>query len=144
MMPSLSYQEKSLYGELIADLAVFVPYFVYMHLHHATLTVSIIAAAITILIAIQIVLQIVIAAFTRNRLKDERDRLIRLRGYRAGYFTIVGVMLFGMGALWVHTTLGQINPTHMALHFLTMFFAVLMIAEIVKTVTQLVAYRRPL
>jgi len=144
MMPSLSYQEKSLYGELIADLAVFVPYFVYMHLHHATLTVSIIAAAITILIAIQIVLQIVIAAFTRNRLKDERDRLIRLRGYRAGYFTIVGVMLFGMGALWVHTTLGQINPTHMALHFLTMFFAVLMIAEIVKTITQLIAYRRPL
>src|ERR1700735_4222158 len=105
-MPSLSYQEKSLYGELVADNAVFLPYFVYMHLHHATLTVSIIAAAITILIAIQIVLQIVIAAFTRNRLKDERDRLIRLRGYRAGYFTVVGVMLFGMGALWVHTTLG--------------------------------------
>jgi uncharacterized membrane protein len=143
-MPSLSYQEKSLYGELIADLAVFVPYFVYMHLHNATLTVGIIAAAITILIAIQIVLQIVIAAFTRNRLKDERDRLIRLRGYRAGYFTIVGVMLFGMGALWVHTTLGQINPAHMALHFLTMFFAVLMIAEIVKTIAQLLAYRRPL
>jgi len=143
-MPSLSYQEKSLYGELVADLAVFLPYFVYMHLHHATLTVSIIAAAITILIAIQIVLQIVIAAFTRNRLKDERDRLIRLRGYRAGYFTIVGVMLFGMGALWVHTTLGQINPSHLALHFLTVFFAVLMIAEIVKTIAQLVAYRRPL
>jgi hypothetical protein len=143
-MPSLSYQEKSLYGELLADLAVFVPYFVYMHLHHATLTVSIIAAAITILIAIQIILQIVIAAFTRNRLKDERDRLIRLRGYRAGYFTIVGVMLFGMGALWVHTTLGQINPAHMALHFLTVFFAVLMIAEIVKTIAQLIAYRRPL
>jgi uncharacterized membrane protein len=143
-MPSLSYQEKSLYGELLADLAVFLPYFVYMHLHNATLTVSIIAASITILIAIQIVLQIVIAAFTRNRLKDERDRLIRLRGYRAGYFTIIGVMLFGMGALWMHTTLGQINPAHMALHFLTVFFAVLMIAEIVKTVAQLIAYRRPL
>jgi hypothetical protein len=143
-MPSLSYQEKSLYGELLADLAVFLPYFVYMHLHNATLTVSIIAASITILIAIQIVLQIVIAAFTRNRLKDERDRLIRLRGYRAGYFTIIGVMLFGMGALWVHTTLGQINPAHMALHFLTVFFAVLMIAEIVKTIAQLIAYRRPL
>jgi uncharacterized membrane protein len=143
-MPSLSYQEKSLYGELLADLAVFLPYFVYMHLRNATLTVSIIAASITILIAIQIVLQIVIAAFTRNRLKDERDRLIRLRGYRAGYFTIIGVMLFGMGALWVHTTLGQIYPPHMALHFLTVFFAVLMIAEIVKTVAQLIAYRRPL
>ena len=33
-MASLSYQEKSLYGELIADVAVIVPYFVYIHTHH--------------------------------------------------------------------------------------------------------------
>ena len=143
-MPSLSYQEKSLYGELLADLAVFIPYFVLMHTHHATLTVSFIAASITILIAAQILLQAVIAVFTRNRLKDERDRLIRLRGYRAGYITIVTIMLILMSMLWVHSNLNQIKPANMALHFLTMFFAVLMIAEIVKTVTQLVAYRRPL
>jgi hypothetical protein len=29
-MPSLSYQEKSLYGTLAADLIVYVPYFVYL------------------------------------------------------------------------------------------------------------------
>jgi len=143
-MPSLSYQEKSLYGELVADLAVFVPYFIIMHTHQATLTVSFIAASITILIAAQIFLQAVIAAFTRNRLKDERDRLIRLRGYRAGYITIVTIMLILMSMLWVHSSLKQITPAHMALHFLTVFFAVLMLAEIVKTITQLAAYRRPL
>jgi hypothetical protein len=32
----------------------------------------------------------------------------------------------------------------MGLHFLSVFFAVLMLAELVKTVTQLIAYRRPL
>jgi hypothetical protein len=141
-MPSLSYQEKSLYGELLADLAVFVPYFIAMHLQRPTL--GFIAGWITVLIVAQIVLQILIAAFTRNRLKDERDRLIRLRGYRAGYFTVLSLMGIGIGMLWVHTMLGQIDPSRMALHFLSVFFAVLMLAELVKTITQLVAYRRSL
>jgi hypothetical protein len=139
-MPSLSYQERSLYGELAANVAVFVPYFIFTHTHHPT--VGVIAGSITILIVAQIILQSIIAIATRNRLKDERDRLIRLRGYRAGYFAVISLMMFGMGALWLHTALGQINPAHMALHFLSVFFAVLMIAELVKTVTQLAAYRR--
>ena len=142
-MASLSYQEKSLYGELFADAAVFFPYFVYIH-KPQQLTIGFIAGAIAILIVAHIVLQAIIALATRNRLTDERDRLIRLRGYRAGYFTILGIMFFGMSALWIHTTLGQINPAHMALHFLSVFFAVLMLAELVKTITQLIAYRRPL
>ena len=141
-MPSLSYREKSLYGELLADLAVFVPYFIYIHIHHPTM--SVIAAAVTLLILARILLQAVIALATRNRLKDERDRLIRLRGYRAGYLTIIGIMLLGTAALWLHITLGQTNLAHMALHFLSVFVAVLMLAEVVKTITQIVASRRPL
>ena len=141
-MPSLSYREKSLYGELLADLAVFVLYVAYAHFHSAS--IMFIAGAVTHLILLRIILQGLIAAFTRNRLKDERDRLIRLRGYRAGYITIVAFMLFGMAALWLHTTLGQLNPAHMALHFLSVFFGVLIFAEVVKTIVQIVAYRRPL
>jgi len=141
-MASLSYQEKSLYGELVADLAVFVPYFVLIHTGWTT--VGMIAGSIAVLIVANIVLQLVIAAVTRNRLKDERDRLIRLRGYRAAYFTVTGLMVVLLSMLWVHSSMGQINPSHMALHFLSVFFAVLMLAEVVKTVTQLVAYRRGL
>ena len=85
-MASLSYQEKSLYGELVADLAVFVPYFVVIHTGHPSL--GLIAGSIASLIVASVVLRGVIAAVTRNRLKDERDRLIRSRGYRAAYFTI--------------------------------------------------------
>jgi hypothetical protein len=142
-MPSLSYQEKSLYGELLADLAVFVPYFIFIHTPQQ-LTVSFIAGAIVVLILARVLLQAVIAMVTRNRLQDERDRLIRLRGYRAGYLTILGEMLFGTAALWLHTMLGQLNPAHMALHFFSVFVAILMLAEVVKTVTQIIAYRRPL
>jgi len=141
-MPNLSYREKSLYGELLADLAVFVPYFIYIHTHHPTM--GVIAASITLLILARILLQAGIAMATRNRLKDERDHLIRLRGYRVGYLTIVGLMLFGTAAIWLHTSLGQINPAHMALHFFSVFIAVLMLAEVVKTIVQIVAYRRPL
>lgn len=142
-MQSLSYQEKSLYGELLADVAVFLPYFVLIH-RPQQLTVSLIAGYILILIVAQIVLQTIIAIVTRDRRTDERDQLIRLRGYRAAYFTVVGLMVLGMAALWVHTSLGQVMPAHLALHFLSVFFAVLMLAEIVKTATQLMAYRRSL
>jgi hypothetical protein len=113
-----------------------------LHSPAAAAALNAIVTAVTILIVANIVLQSVIAALTRNRLTDERDRLIRLRGYRAGYFTVVGLMLLGMAMLWVHTSLGQMQPSHLALHFLSVFYAILILAEVVKTVTQLVAYRR--
>jgi uncharacterized membrane protein len=141
-MSSLTYQERSLYGKLFADLAIFVPYFVLIHTGHPS--ISFIAGSFMILILAQFVLQFIIANVTRNRLKDERDRLIALRGYRAGYFTIISLMVLGIGLLKVHSMHEQLNVGHMGLHFLSVFFAVLMLAEVVKTVAQLIAYRRPL
>jgi hypothetical protein len=141
-MASLSYQEKSLWGALVADLAVFVPYFVLIHTQHTTL--NFIAGSITGLIAAQIVLQGAIALFSRNRLKDERDQLILLRGYRAGYVTVLTLMLGGMLMLWVHGGRVGENVNHFGLHFLSVFFAILLIGELVKTSTQLLTYRRSL
>ncbi|MES2390825.1 MAG: hypothetical protein V4555_04230 [Acidobacteriota bacterium] len=139
-MANLSYREKCLYGALVADLAVFVPYFVLMHTRHASL--SFIAGSITVLIAAQIVLQGAVAVFSRNRLKDERDQLILLRGYRAGYVTVLSLMLGGMLMLWMSGQGPGKNPDHFGLHFLSVFFLILMIGELVKTITQLVTYRR--
>ncbi len=139
-MPSLSYQEKSLYGTLAADLIVYVPYFVYL-MHNPT-TLTHIVGTIVLLIVAQIVLQSGIAIATRNRITDERDREIAALGYRAGYFTLVGLILTGMGLLWVHTAAGTLNPNHMGLHFLSVFLFMVVLAELVKIVTQLVAYRR--
>jgi len=137
-MPSLSYQEKSLYGTLAANLIVYIPYFVFVA-GHATL--NRIVQTIVALIVLQIVLQSIIAIFSRNRLTDERDRLVEFRGYRAGYFTLITGILAALTLLWIHATLGFVNPNHAAIHFINVLFAVLVLAEIVKVITQLIAYR---
>ena len=141
-MPSLSYQEKSLYGEFAADVLVFLAYVIHVVVHRGRFTQ--IVGLIFLLIVLQIVVQAVIAALSRNRLKDERDRLIRLSGYRAGYFALVSLMLLGIAALWLHVSHGEFNLTApwVGLHFLAMFYFILLLSEIVKTVAQLVAYRR--
>jgi hypothetical protein len=106
-----------------------------------------VAAMILGLIVLQIIIQSIIAAFTRNRIRDERDRLILLRGYRTGYITIVSLMVVGLAALWFHTRVLDNFPIYrpwIALHFLSVFFGILVIGEIAKTVSQILAYRRPL
>jgi hypothetical protein len=95
------------------------------------------------IIVLQVCHQSAIAAFTRNRVTDERDRLIELRGYRAGYLTLASLMVCGVGMLWLHTTFGHIHLDSRAigLHFLSVFFGMLVIADMIKTATQIVTYR---
>jgi hypothetical protein len=141
-MTQLSYQEKSLYGSLVAELVIYGPYFFL----HGRNSVGKVAGMIAGIIILQIILQSIIAAVTRNRITDERDKLIELRGYRAGYFTVTSLMVVGLGLLWLHTILGEL-PGHgegFALHFLSVFFGILVIADLVKTITQIAAYRRAL
>ena len=137
-MSTLSYQEKSLYGTLIADLLVYVPYFLYV-LHHPT-TLTHIVGTIILLIVTQIILQTVIAIASRSRITDERDRQIAGLGYRNAYVALVSMMLFGMCLLWLHGN--SLNPNHMGLHFLSVFFGMIVLSELVKIVSQLIAYRR--
>jgi hypothetical protein len=139
---ALSYREKSLYASLAAEILVYGPYF---FLHQQNF-VNKIAGMIAGIIALQIVLQVIIAVLTRNRMTDERDRLIELRGYRAGYLTIAFLMIFGLALLWFHATAGhlQVDSGRFALHFLSVFFGMLVIADITKTATQIVSYRRAL
>jgi EamA domain-containing membrane protein RarD len=142
MAPSLSYREKTLYASLAAELFVYGPYF-FLHQQNS---VNNVAGMIIAIIVLQIILQLVIAAFTRNRVTDERDRLIELRGYRAGYLVIASLMVIGLGMLWFHASMGHLRLDNrmMGLHFLSVFFGMLVIADITKTATQIVAYRRTL
>ena len=142
MASSLSYREKSLYASLVAEIVVYVPYFV---LHHQN-SVNKVAGMIVSIIVLQIILQSVIAAFTRNRITDERDRLIELRGYRAGYLTLASLMVIGLGMLWFHATVGQLHldSRMIGLHFLSVFFGMLVVSDITKTAAQVIAYRRAL
>jgi hypothetical protein len=142
MMTSLSYREKTLYASLLVELLVYGPYF-FLHQQNS---VNKVAGMIIAIIVLQTILQSVIAALTRNRVTDERDRLIELRGYRAGYLTIAALMVLGLGMLWFHATAGHLRLDNrmMGLHFLSVFFGMLVIADITKTATQIVAYRRAL
>jgi hypothetical protein len=142
MTINLSYREKSLYASLAAELLVYGPYF-FLHRQNS---VNKVAGMIIAIIVLQIILQSLIAAFSRNRLTDERDRLIELRGDRAGYLTLASLMVIGLGMLWFHTTLGQFHvENRMAgLHFLSVFFGMLVIADITKTATQVLGYRKTL
>jgi hypothetical protein len=55
-------------------------------------------------------------------------------------------MVIGLGMLWFHATVGhlQLENRWVGLHFLNVFFGMLVIADITKTATQIVAYRRAL
>jgi hypothetical protein len=142
MLPGLSYREKTLYASLAAELLVYAPYF-FLHRQN---TVNNVAGMIISIIVLQIVLQSIIAALTRNRVTDERDRLIELRGYRAGYLVLASLMLIGLGMLWFHATVGnmQLESRMVGLHFLNVFFGMLVLADITKTAAQIVAYRKAL
>ena len=142
MAISLSYREKSLYASLAAELVVYGPYF-FLHRQN---TVNNVAGMIIAIIVLEIILQSIIAGVTRNRITDERDRLIELRGYRAGYLTLASLMVIGLGMLWFHATVGHLHleSPWVGLHFLYVFFGMLVISDITKTAAQLVAYRRAL
>lgn len=91
MATGLSYREKSLYASLVAEIVVYGPYFFF----HQQNSVNKVAGMIVGIIALQAVLQLIITLWTRSRTTDERDRLIELRGYRAGYLTIATLMVVG-------------------------------------------------
>jgi hypothetical protein len=140
MLTSLSYREKTLYASLVAELVVYGPYF-FLHQRNSVNTV---AGMIIAIIVLQVILQSIIAAVTRNRVTDERDRLIELRGYRAGYLVLASLMVVGLGMLWFHATVGHIrlDSPMIGLHFLNVFFGMLILADITKTATQIVTYRK--
>jgi hypothetical protein len=142
MATGLSYREKSLYASLTAELLVYGPYF-FLHRQNS---LNKVVGMIVAIIVLQIILQSAIAAFTRNRTTDERDRLIELRGYRAGYLTLASLMVLGLGMLWFHVAVGHLplDSRMLGLHFLSVFFGMLVLADITKTATQIAAYRKAL
>ena len=94
-----------------------MPYFLFATRHT---TLNRIVGTVVTLIVVQIVLQTILAIFSRSRLTG---------------------VLAALALLWVHATLGFIDPNHAAIHFINVLFAVLVLAEMIKTVTQLVSYR---
>ncbi|MEG9432208.1 hypothetical protein [Terriglobus sp. ADX1] len=139
-MANLSYEERSLYGVLVVNLAVYLPY---LFLSRYSNSLTRIAGAMVLLMALQILSQAVIAVATRNRLQDERDKQIRLYGYRAGYIAFTGLVGTGLSLLWLWAAYGHLDPMRLAIQFLSVLFGTIVLADIARVVTQLIAHRRP-
>jgi hypothetical protein len=120
MLNDITYQEKSIWGSLIATLIVYGHYF-------ASGSHGLIGT-IVVLVVIQIVCQSAIALASKPEPTDERDRLIADKACRNGYFVLVTGVIVCMN---VGINLG-VNALLMAL----------VAAEIGKSITQLYLYRQ--
>ena len=121
MLADITYQEKSIWGQLIATLVVYGRYFI-------SGSPGSLAGTIVLLVIIQIVAQIAIAVANRPEPKDERDRLIDAKAYRAGYLLLVTGTILCMNIV--------VSPTVNAL------LMALVASEAGKSITQLYYYRR--
>ena len=136
---SLSYREKSIWGSLVITLVVYGYYFagVFNSSRPAKINREALAPlilAVAIIVALEVGYQLVIAVASRVEPKDERDILIEGKAYRNAYFLLVASLFMLMGVM---VLIGMTK-------FLTvnlMLFSVVM-AEIVKSLTQLFLYRR--
>lgn len=123
MLADISYQEKSIWGSLIATLLVYGRY--YALGARGGLVGTVIA-----LIIIEIICQIVISVANKPEPKDERDRLIAAKAYRVAYTILVA------GVLTILLISEAITPTA------NIIFAALVLADVGKSVTRLYYYRR--
>ena len=149
-MPDMSYQEKSILGSLTAMLVVYGYYFagILRGDHGAEFgcgTLGRLIWAVIVLVVIEIVYHIVLALETGAEPKDERDILIESKAYRNAYFFLASGVFLSIAAV-ILGNLSRESPTLTITPFATvnlvLFFMV--IAEIVKYLTQLFYYRRGL
>lgn len=135
----LSFQEKSLwlmFVSLIATMGFYFHFALTVRLpteNVGPLHVGLFAAAVVILVIMQIVGHILIAIVDRRSETDERDHLIELKGTRnAAYVLATGVFLTLSAALVFE---GNFVVTHLLLGFWVL-------SQLVEIASQLVLYRR--
>jgi len=139
---NISYQEKSIWISLVTTILIFGFYFTQAvrvfnnpDLSNTILT-GFFLGAIVLVVAIQIVLQTILAIANRKvaeKAGDERDSLIELKATRISYF----ILVFGV---WVAGSSMFISPSPVVMANIIMFFFIL--SEVVGFTAQLLYYRR--
>ena len=145
---AMSYQEKSILGSLLAFVVVFGSYFVAVlrDLGRPDFeggTFGRLVFAVIAIVLIEIAYHIVLALESKPEPKDERNVLIECKGYRNAYFLLAG----GAFLVIVWVAMGHPAPTRIAVaNFVTvnLILLVMVIADLMKFLTQLFYYRRGL
>ena len=145
----MSYQEKSIAGSLIAILVVYGYYFaaVLRNMDQAGFGGSALGRlifAVIAIIIIEIVYHIVLSVAAKPE-KDERDVIIELKAYRNAYFAYGTGAFFVIACVIAGGFMQDAAPTRLVVTPFLMVNLVLLfmvLAEIVKFVTQLLYYTR--
>jgi len=148
----LSYQGKSILGSMFAMLVVYGYYFAAV-LHDIGRpefdgrSLWRLMLAVIAIIVIEITYHIVLAMESKAEPKDERDILIECKAYRNAYFLLA--VAAGLAISWVIVA-GLVREVAPARIIITPFLTVnlvlfsMVIAEMVKFLTQLFYYRQGL
>lgn len=147
----LSYQEKSIAGSLVAILLVYGYYFAAVlrnagQAEFAGSALGRLIAAVIAIIVIEIVYHIILSVATKPE-KDERDVVIELKAYRNAYFAYGTGAFIVIACVIVAAFVQDTAPTHLIFTpFLVVNLVLLfmVLAEIVKFVSQLLYYTRGL
>ena len=145
----LSYQEKSILGSLITIVVVYGYYFaaVLRDAGQPEFNLGRLVLAVIAIIVIEIVYHIVLAIESKPEPKDERDILIASKAYRNAYFLLATGAFLVIACVIMAGLARDAAPTRIIVTpFITvnlvLFFMVL--AELMKLLTQLFYYRRGL
>ncbi|ADV82288.1 hypothetical protein [Terriglobus saanensis] len=141
----LSYQEKRIWMNLVAEVVVYAYYFGRVRL--SALTVGEMVGLVVTMVVLQVTLQTTLALTAKREAMDERDRAIEGVAFRNAYFVLVIGLVAMIAMMWSLNSSGVPNGGFLMAHQ-SGFFAVnlvlvaLFAAEVGKLVTQLVLYRR--
>jgi len=147
----MSYQEKSILGSLLAMVVVYGYYFASV-LHDARPefdggSLGSLVFAVVAIVVIEIVYHIVLALESKPEPKDERDILIDCKAYRNAYFLFATGAFLVMAWVIMAGLARDAAPTRIMVTPFLMVNAVLLVmvlAELMKFLTQLFYYRRGL
>jgi len=145
----LSYQEKSILGSLLAVVVVYGYYFasVLRAIGRPEFdggSLGRLMLAVIAIIVIEVVYHIVLALESKTEPKDERDTLIECKAYRNAYFLLATGAALVITYVIVAGLARDAAPTRIIVTpFLTinLVLFVMVVAELVKFLTQLFYYR---
>lgn len=146
----MSFQEKSIWGSLVAILAVFGYFFATLgpnglQFEFTAVAIVRLVGAVVVLVVVEIVYHVLIAVKSGPVLEDERDQQIESRSYRNAYLLLASGVFLVMFTAVAGSALGRSLPgllsgTPLAVAHLLLL--VLVFAEAAKFLTQLYFYRR--
>jgi undecaprenyl pyrophosphate phosphatase UppP len=145
----MSYQEKSILGSLLALIIAYGSYFSSLVRHWGDESDSLgrLVLAVIVIVVIETVYNIVLALESKPQPKDERDAMIASKAYRNAYFFLyfgAGLIMTCALGLEVISSSPSMRITVTPFLILNTVLAFMVVAELVKFLTQLFYYRRGL